>query len=109
VGGSQLLLVSVAVIVVTFAALEWREAHELQHARAHRRRREWPAAPSPADSWETPARDPRRTASRSKPNGKCTYGFSKASTVIAVYVRAAEAIKLVHSQSTETCRPPPAS
>ncbi len=41
VGGSQMLLVSVALIVLTFAALEWREAHELQHARARRRRREW--------------------------------------------------------------------
>ena len=56
-GGSQLLLVSIAVIVVTFAALEWREAHELQHARAHRRRREWPAAPPPADSCGNPVRE----------------------------------------------------
>jgi len=45
VGGSQLPLVSFAIIVVTFAAaLEWREAHLPGHARAHRRRRKWPAA-----------------------------------------------------------------
>ena len=31
-------LVSVAIIVVTFAALEWREAHLPEHARARRRR-----------------------------------------------------------------------
>jgi len=43
-----LLLVSVAIIVVTFAALEWREAHGLEHARARRRRRRWPAAGPPA-------------------------------------------------------------
>jgi hypothetical protein len=36
------LLISVALIVLTFAALEWRQAHELQHARAYRHRREWP-------------------------------------------------------------------
>jgi hypothetical protein len=41
VGGSKVLLMSVVLIVLTFAALEWRQAHELQHARAHRRRREW--------------------------------------------------------------------
>jgi hypothetical protein len=39
VGGSQLLLVYVAIIVVTFTALEWREAHLPEHARARRRRR----------------------------------------------------------------------
>jgi hypothetical protein len=34
-------LVSVAIIVVTFAALEWRESHLPEHARARRRQREW--------------------------------------------------------------------
>ena len=43
-------LVSVAIIVVTFAALEWREAHLPDHARARRRRRKWPAAGPPAHS-----------------------------------------------------------
>jgi hypothetical protein len=45
-------LVSVAIIVVTFAALEWREAHLPEHARARRGRRKWPAA-GPAHSCNT--------------------------------------------------------
>jgi len=53
-----LLLVYVAVIVVTFAALEWREAHELRQARAHRGRRKWSAAPPPPGSCGGPGREP---------------------------------------------------
>jgi hypothetical protein len=48
VGGSKLLLVFVAMIVVTFAALELREAHGLERARARRGRRKWSAAGPPA-------------------------------------------------------------
>jgi hypothetical protein len=47
-------LVSVAIIVVTFAALEWREAHLPEHAPARRRRRKWPAAGPPAHSCGSP-------------------------------------------------------
>jgi hypothetical protein len=34
-----MLFVYVAIIVVTFTALEWRESHLPEHARARRRRR----------------------------------------------------------------------
>jgi hypothetical protein len=49
-----LLLVFVAIIVVTFAALELREANGLERAQARRRRRKWPAAGPPACSCGSP-------------------------------------------------------
>jgi hypothetical protein len=54
VGGWQLLLAFVAIIVITFAALELREAHGLGRAPARGRRRKWPAAGPPACSCGNP-------------------------------------------------------
>jgi hypothetical protein len=55
VGVSQLLLVSIAIIVLTFAALEWREARGLERARARYRRRKGTVAGPSAHSCGNPA------------------------------------------------------